>query len=66
MVLVFSAILGTIPLLAFAWMVTQGSVATVDGLFTRLILLALSGILFLNAFLELKAKKKSKTPQAQK
>jgi len=45
----------------------NGTVTTVDGLFLSLILLTLSGILFLNAFLELRTKlKKSHAPAAQK
>jgi hypothetical protein len=50
-----------------AWIVLKASVTTVDGLFMTLILLTLSGILFLNAYLEIRGKlKKSAAPPAQK
>jgi len=67
MMLVLSIGLGLVPLAGIAWTVQNGMITTVDGLFMSLILLALSGILFLNAFLE--ARKKfilKKAPQAQK
>ena len=54
MMLVLSIVLGIIPLLGIAWTVMNGTVTTVDGLFLSLILLTLSGILFLNAYLELR------------
>jgi len=67
MTLLLSVMLGVIPLLGIAWTVENGTVTTVDGLFLCLILLTLSGILFLNAFLELRKKlKKSPAPAAQK
>jgi hypothetical protein len=67
MMLVLSVILGVIPLLGVAWIILNASLTTVDGLFMSLILLTLSGILFLNAFLELRGKlKKSAAPPAQK
>jgi len=47
-------VLGIIPLLGIAWTIMNGSITTVDGLFLSLILLALSGIFFLNGFLELR------------
>jgi hypothetical protein len=53
-VVVLSIVLGIIPLLGIAWTIMNGSITTVDGLFLSLILLALSGIFFLNAFLELR------------
>ncbi|HKN34316.1 MAG TPA: hypothetical protein VJX16_13845 [Terriglobales bacterium] len=49
-----SIVFGIIPLLGIVWTVANGSLTTVDGLFLSLILLALSGIFFLNAFLELR------------
>jgi len=52
--LTLSIILGLIPLAGVAWIVLYGSVTTVDGLFMSLILLSLSGILFLNVFLNLR------------
>ena len=67
MMLLLSLILGIVPLLGIAWIALQASVTTVDGLFMSLILLTLSAILFLNAFLEIRGKlKKSAAPQAQK
>jgi hypothetical protein len=67
MMLVLSVVLGIVPLIGVAWIVLKASVTTVDGLFMTLILLTLSGILFLNAFLEVRGKlKKSVAPSAQK
>ncbi len=56
MTLVLSLILSLIPLLGVVWIAIYGSLTTVDGLFMSLILLAMSGILILNALLELKNK----------
>jgi hypothetical protein len=64
MMLMLSIMLGIIPLLGIAWTVMNGTVTTVDGLFLCLILLTLSGILFLNAYLELR-KKLGKTALTQ-
>jgi len=67
MMLVLSVVLGLVPLVGVAWIVFKASVTTVDGLFMTLILLTLSGILFLNAVLEVRGKrKKSAAPSAQK
>ena len=67
MMLVLSVILGIVPLMGVAWIVLKASVTTVDGLFMSLILLTLSGILFLNAFLDVRGRlKKSAAPPAQK
>ena len=52
MMLVISVVLGVLPLLGIVWTFVTGTVATVDGLFMSLILLTLSGLFFLNAFLE--------------
>jgi hypothetical protein len=54
MMLLLSIILGIVPLLGIALTVMNGTVTTVDGLFLSLILLSLSGILFLNAYIELR------------
>ena len=54
LVVVLSVVLGIIPLLGVAWTIKQGTITSVDGLFTSLILLALSGIFFFNAAMELK------------
>ena len=54
MFLLISLVLALIPLLGVAYIAIFGSLTTVDGLFTCLILLAMSGIFVLNALLELK------------
>jgi hypothetical protein len=56
MMLLLSIVLGIVPLLGIAWTVMNGMATTVDGLFLSLILLSLSAILFLNAYLELRKK----------
>ena len=67
MMLVLSLVLGIVPLMGVAWIILKASVTSVDGLFMSLILLTLSGILFLNAFLEIRGRmKKSAAPSAQK
>jgi hypothetical protein len=68
MMLVLSVILGIVPLVGVVWIVLKASVTTVDGLFMTLILLTLSGILFLNAYLDLRGRSKAKStaPPAQK
>jgi hypothetical protein len=64
--LLLSIALGIVPLLGIAWTVMNGTVTTVDGLFLSLILLSLSGILFLNAYLELRKRfAKAAAPAAQ-
>ena len=67
MMLLLSILLGMVPLLGIARIVMNGTITTVDGIFMSLIMLALSGILFLNVYLE--ARKKfilKKAPRAQK
>ena len=54
MVLLLSLFLALIPLLGIVWIVVSGTLTTVDGLFMSLILLAMSGILGLNALYELR------------
>jgi hypothetical protein len=67
MMLVLSVILGIVPLMGVAWIALKASVTTVDGLFMSLILLTLSGILFLNAYLDVRRRlKKSAAASAQK
>lgn len=61
MMLLVSLVLAFIPLLGIAWILLYGSVTTVDGLFMSLILLTMSGVFALNAFLELR---KGKTPSS--
>jgi len=64
MILVISLILALIPLLGIVWIVRYGSLTTVDGLFTSLIMVAMSGILGLNALYELR-KRMSGSPRRQ-
>jgi len=52
--LLISILLGCIPLVGIGWIVMTRAITTVDGLFMSMILLTLSGIFFLNAFLELR------------
>ena len=68
MIIVLSVVFGICHLLAIAWIAKNSSLTTVDGLFTTLILLALSGILFMNAFLSIRKRlhPKDKAPEAQK
>jgi hypothetical protein len=54
MILLTSALLALLPLLGIVWILMYGSITTVDGLFTSLILAAMSGIVGLNVLLELK------------
>ena len=46
--------LGIVPLAGIGWIIATGTITTVEGMFTSLILLILSGIFFLNALLELR------------
>ena len=67
MMLLLSVVLGIVPLIGIAWIVLKASVTSVDGLFMSLILMTLSGILFLNAYLQIRGKlEKSAAPPAQK
>ena len=50
--LLLSVIFGILPLLGIVWTIVNGTLTTVDGLFMTLILLTLSGLFFLNAFME--------------
>ena len=52
--LLISMVLGLLPLGGIAWFFVSGDIFTVDGLFTSLILLAMSAAFFLNASLELR------------
>jgi len=51
--LLISIVLGIIPLAGIVWIIVSQTMTTVDGLFTSLILLTLSGLFFLNAGVEL-------------
>jgi hypothetical protein len=53
-ILLISLLLGFLSLAGIAWIVIVRSLFTVDGLFMTLILLTLTGIFFLNVFLELR------------
>ncbi len=53
-ILLMSLLLGLLSLAGIAWIAIVGSLLTVDGLFMTLILLTLTGIFFLNVFLELR------------
>jgi hypothetical protein len=64
MMLVLSVVLGLIPLAGIAWTFQNGMITTVDGLFMSIIMLALSGILFLNVFMEARKKLGPKKAQA--
>jgi hypothetical protein len=60
MMLAISALLGIIPLLGVGWIATHDDLLTVDALFMSLILLAISGMFFLNVALEAQALRKRK------
>jgi hypothetical protein len=67
MMLVLSVVFGLVPLAGIGWTVENGMIATVDGLFMSIIMLALSGVLFLNVYLEARKKLAGKqAPPAQK
>ena len=67
MMLALSLVFGLVPLAGIAWAALNGMITTVDGLFMSLIMLALSGILFLNVFMEVRKKLiAKKAPPAQK
>jgi hypothetical protein len=52
MLLIISVVLAVIPLLGIVWILLNGTITTVDGLFMSLILLVMSGIFALSAVLE--------------
>ena len=54
--LILSLVLALIPLLGIAYTAVYGGGLTVDNLFLVLILLTISGVFLLSAFLELRAK----------
>jgi hypothetical protein len=54
MMLIVSVLLALVPLLGVAWIVMNGAITSVDGLFMSLILLAMSGIVGLNILIELR------------
>jgi TRAP-type C4-dicarboxylate transport system permease small subunit len=54
---ILSIFFGILPLLGIGWILAQGTLTTVDGLFMSLILLTMSGVFFLSAFLELRSRR---------
>ena len=56
MILILSLVLALIPLLGIAYTAIYGGGLTVDNLFLVIILLTVSGVFLLNAFLEARAK----------
>ncbi len=56
MMLILSLVLALIPLLGIAYTAVYGGGLTVDNLFLVLILLTISGVFALNAFLEVRAR----------
>jgi hypothetical protein len=62
MVLLISLFLALLPLVGILYIVIFGSLTTVDGLFMSLILLSISGILGLNALIELRKGKLAFAP----
>lgn len=54
MLLIISILLAILPLLGILWFVISGAILTVDGLFTSLILITISGVFAANAFSELR------------
>src|SRR5262249_37056383 len=66
MMLALSILLGLLPLLGVAWTIRNGTITPVDGLFTSLILLPLSGILFLNAYLDVRKRLRDKSQPPEK
>jgi len=67
MMLILSIFLALVPLAGIARILLNGTITTVDGLFMSIILLTLSGILFLNAWLEVRKKVFfKKAPHGQK
>lgn len=57
LLLVLSVVLGLLPLLGVVAIVLSGWLLTVDGLFLTLILLAISGMFFVSALLEIRARR---------
>lgn len=67
LVVFLSILLGIVPLLGIVWIFMSRTLTTVDGLFMGLILLALSGIFFLNAVMEVRrGLKDDDSPPARK
>jgi len=52
--LLISIVLVIVPLAGIGWIIASRTITTVEGMFTSLILLILSGIFLLNALLELR------------
>jgi hypothetical protein len=56
MLLILYAVLALVPLLGIVWVVMQGTITTVDGLFMSLIFLTISGIFAATALFELRTR----------
>jgi hypothetical protein len=54
MMLAVSVVLGVLPLAGIVLIFANGLITTVDGIFTTLILLVLSGVFMLNAYWEMR------------
>ncbi|HKN33181.1 MAG TPA: hypothetical protein VJX16_08040 [Terriglobales bacterium] len=52
MLLIISIVLAFVPVLGIIWLLVNGSITTVDGLFMTLILLTISGVFGLNGWWE--------------
>jgi hypothetical protein len=55
MLLIIYGLLAIVPLLGIGWILTRGSITTVDGLFMSLICAAISAIFAATAFFELRS-----------
>lgn len=64
MILLISLVLALIPLLGVVWIALHGTTFTVDGLFTSLILLAISGVFGGNALYDLRKPRSKSAPAA--
>ena len=56
MLLILYVLLALVPLLGIVWVVMQGTITTVDGLFMSLIFLTISGIFAATALFELRTR----------
>ena len=54
MLLILYALLALVPLLGVVWVLMQGTITTVDGLFMSLIFLTISGIFAASALFEVR------------
>jgi len=61
--LAVTVLLALLPLAGVAWIVAQGMILTVDGIFTSLLLLLICGVFVLNAGWELRRLVAGKRPE---